>query len=66
MKLQVQNLNLSNAAVQTMSTREIADLIEKQYSNIKISAKRLASTGVIGTLATQEFVHNGNTIQSTY
>ena len=61
MKLQVQNLNLSNAAVQTMSTREIADLIEKQHSNIKISAERLASTGVIGTLATQEFVHNGNT-----
>lgn len=45
----------------TMSTREIADLIGKQHSNIKISAERLAASGVIGTLATQEFTHNGNT-----
>lgn len=45
----------------TMSTREIADLIGKQHSNIKISAERLAASGVIGTLAAQEFTHNGNT-----
>jgi phage antirepressor YoqD-like protein len=44
----------------TMSSREIADLIEKQHSNIKISAERLSAAGVIGTLATQEFTHNGN------
>ena len=43
-----------------MSSREIADLIEKQHSNIKISAERLSASGVIGTLATQEFTHNGN------
>lgn len=44
----------------TMTTREIADLLEKQHANIKISAERLAEKGVIGTLATQEFTHNGN------
>ena len=45
---------------QTMSTREIAVLVEKQHSNIKISAERLTEKGVIGTLAMQEFIHNGN------
>lgn len=45
----------------TMTTREVADLIEKQHSNVKISAERLSATGVIGTLAVQEFTHNGNT-----
>ena len=44
----------------TMSTREIAQLLGKTHSNIKISAERLAATGVIGTLASQEFEHNGN------
>ena len=44
----------------TMGTREIADLIHKQHANIKISAERLAEKGVIGTLAPQEFIHNGN------
>lgn len=44
----------------TMSSREIADLLEKQHGNIKISAERLAEKGVIGTLAVQEFTHNGN------
>ena len=54
------SLALINAAP-TMSTREVADLIGKQHSNIKISAERLAASGVIGTLAPQEFTHNGNT-----
>lgn len=45
----------------TMSSREIADLLGKQHGNIKISAERLAEKGVIGTLAVQEFEHNGNT-----
>ncbi|MFZ4539498.1 phage antirepressor KilAC domain-containing protein [Propionivibrio sp.] len=44
----------------TMTSREIAEIIGKQHSNIKISAERLSSSGVIGTLATQEFTHNGN------
>ena len=44
----------------TMSSRDIAELIGKQHSNIKISAERLAESGVIGTLAPQEFKHNGN------
>ena len=45
----------------TMSTREIAELLGKAHSNIKISAERMQATGVIGTLAVQEFEHNGNT-----
>ena len=55
------NFQLTNASTNlTMSTREIAKLIGKQHSNIKISAERLSTSGVIGTLATQEFSHNGN------
>lgn len=37
---------LTNAPA-TMSSREIAELLEKQHSNIKISAERLAEKGVI-------------------
>ena len=45
----------------TMGTRDIADMLGKQHSNIKISAERLAAAGVIGTLAPQEFTHLNNT-----
>lgn len=51
---------LQNQSVLTMSSREIADLIGKTHSNIKISAERLSISGVLGTLAVQEFTHNGN------
>ena len=44
----------------TMSSREIAQLINKEHSNIKISAERLAEKGIISTLAMQWFEHNGN------
>lgn len=54
------NLSLIASTEMTMGTREIAELLGKQHSNIKISAQRLAASGVIGTLATQEFTHNGN------
>lgn len=52
---------ITTSTMSTMSTREVAELIEKAHSNIKISAERLAAAGVIGTLATREFTHNGNT-----
>lgn len=54
------NLSIITSTEMTMGTREIAELLGKQHSNIKISAQRLAASGVIGTLATQEFSHNGN------
>lgn len=44
----------------TMSSREIAELLGKTHSNLKISAERLSEKGVIGTLAMHEFEHNGN------
>lgn len=51
---------VNGANVATMSSRDLAELIEKQHSHIKISAERLADRGIIGTLATREFAHNGN------
>lgn len=49
----------------TMGTREIAEMLGRQHSNIKISAERLASTGVIGgglALQEREFkTERGNT-----
>lgn len=52
--------SVNHTAPLTMSSREIAELLDKQHSHIKISAERLAEKGVIGTLATREFTHNGN------
>lgn len=37
----------------TMSTREIAQLLNKQHSNIKVSAERMAAKGVIAPQETQ-------------
>lgn len=51
---------LQNQSVLTMSSREVADLIGRSHTNIKISAERLSKSGVIGTLAPQEFEHKGN------
>ena len=54
-------MNLVNLNTQTMSSREIAELLGKEHANLKISAERLAFKKVISTLAVQEFTHNGNT-----
>lgn len=54
------NALVTGSTALTMSTREVADILGKQHSNIKISAERLSAAGVIGTLAMQEFEHNGN------
>lgn len=51
---------IPNGGPLTMSSREIAELLEKRHDNIKVSADRLAERGVIGTPAMQEFTHNGN------
>lgn len=54
-------MNLIQRAVNlTMSTREIAQLLNKQHSNIKVSAERLAEKGTIA-LQGSDFEHNGNT-----
>jgi phage regulator Rha-like protein len=57
--IMTQLIDLGNSQ-KTMSSREIAELIEKQHSHIKISAERLAEKGVIGTLVARGFTHNGN------
>ncbi|OUL79968.1 Rha family transcriptional regulator [Paraburkholderia hospita] len=38
----------------TMSSREIADLVESRHDNVKITIERLVSRGVIASPATQE------------
>ncbi|AUR89782.1 Rha family regulatory protein [Vibrio phage 1.132.O._10N.222.49.F8] len=43
----------------TMSTREIASLLQRQHSNIKISAERLHKNGTIAMQGSR-FEHNGN------
>ena len=43
----------------TMSTREIASLLGKQHSHIKVSAERLSEKGTIA-LRGSKFEHNGN------
>ena len=46
----------------TMSSREIASLLNKNHSDIKRSAKRLSDAGVLTKpLAESEFEHRGNT-----
>jgi phage regulator Rha-like protein len=55
--MQIAKLDSKN----TMSSREIAELIEKRHDNIKVSADRLVEKGIISTPAVQEFNHNGNT-----
>lgn len=53
------NLPISTNQNLTMSSREIAELLGKQHSNIKISAERLAEKGTIA-LQGSKFEHNGN------
>jgi phage regulator Rha-like protein len=53
------NLILTQNKPLTMSTREIASLLNKTHSNIKISAERLAEKGTIA-LQGSNFEHNGN------
>lgn len=53
---------LITATQLTMSTREIASLLGKKHSNIKVSAERLAENGTIA-LQGSKFEHNGNTYE---
>ena len=55
-----QLMTMAQVATLTMSSREIAEVLGKQHSHIKVSAERLAEKGAIGTLAAREFTHNGN------
>lgn len=55
-------LTVINSNTLTMSSREIADLLGKQHSNIKISAERLAKNGTIA-LQGSKFEHCGNTYE---
>jgi phage antirepressor YoqD-like protein len=53
-------LNIPQSNELTMSSREIAMLLGKSHSNIKISAERLAEKGTIA-LQGSHFEHRGNT-----
>lgn len=54
------NQLIVNDAV-TMSSREIADLVQSKHSDVKRSAERLAAGGVLtAPLAQFDFEHNGN------
>lgn len=53
---------LISATKITMGTREIASLLGRQHSNIKVSAERLAENGTIA-LQGSKFEHNGNTYE---
>lgn len=53
---------IANNQPLTMSTREIASLLNKNHSDIKRSAKRLSDAGILTKpLAESEFEHRGNT-----
>ncbi|WP_454833520.1 phage antirepressor KilAC domain-containing protein [Rahnella aceris] len=53
--------SLLSGKVVTMSSREIADLVQSKHSDVKRSAERLAVGGVLtAPLAQFEFEHNGN------
>lgn len=48
----------------TMSSREIANLVKSNHSDVKRSAERLASAQLLTQpLAEFDFIHNGNTYQ---
>ena len=55
----MKDLMLTQNQTLTMSSREIASLLNKTHSNIKISAERLAEKGTIA-LQGSHFQHNGN------
>lgn len=57
------NQLIVNGAV-TMSSREIADLVQSKHSDVKRSAERLVAGGVLtAPLAQFDFEHNGNVYQ---
>lgn len=54
-------MNMLTTKVLTMSTREIAELLKKNHSDIKRSAKRLSDAGILTKpLAESNFEHRGN------
>lgn len=57
------NQLIVNGAV-TMSSREIAELVQSKHSDVKRSAERLVAAGVLtAPLAQFDFEHNGNVYQ---
>ncbi|CAI2470154.1 phage antirepressor KilAC domain-containing protein [Serratia liquefaciens] len=53
---------LTNSVLPTMSSREIAALVQSNHSDVKRSAERLHAAHLLTQpLAEFEFVHNGNT-----
>jgi len=53
------NLTIGNTKNQTMSSREIADLVESRHDNVKLSMERLAGKGIISFTSSTESLHEG-------
>jgi phage antirepressor YoqD-like protein len=57
-----ESMPIVNQAAVTMSSREIAELVGSNHSDVKRSARRLADDGILTQpLAEFPFEHNGNT-----
>lgn len=53
-------MQLSTITNPTMSSREIAELLESRHDNVKLSMERLAANGVISFTSSQETSHEGS------
>ncbi len=52
----MKNLVLSNSSILTMSSREIAELVDSRHDKVKQSIDRLSDRGVIGVPPVGEYL----------
>ena len=52
----MKNLVLSNSSILTMSSREIAELVDSRHDKVKQSIGRLSDRGVIGVPPVGEYL----------
>ena len=56
MTILMKNLVLSNSSILTMSSREIAELVDSRHDKVKQSIDRLSDRGVIGVPPVGEYL----------